>query len=97
MTPTPDVLARLRLLTGEEAQKMVAAWSSVPKNIRSERGLVRAWAELADVAEFRATALARRLRRLGICLPDRTVLPEALTVVGRDALLKLTPRPQRQR
>lgn len=94
LTEEPLRVVDLAVIDGEEALRMVAAWSRVPAGL-SGRSLIRAWAQLADVAEVRARRKAPGL--LGrICRPDRTVPDEAQKFVAM-ALFQAAGAPRRKK
>lgn len=83
--PDPATAAKLAFVVEEEAQRMVAAWASVPK-FATRPATIRAWAAISGVAEVRAKRFAPQLWGNGICRPDRTTMPEALAFVAAAAV-----------
>lgn len=77
----------LRLIMGEEEQRMVAAWPAVPPT-QSKTRRNRLWALIANVALVRANRIAESLISAGICRPDGTVEPTAARFVTAAPLTR---------
>lgn len=85
----PRTLMRLRFVTEEEQQKLVAAWDQVTRRDDS-KAMLREWFEAAGIDERYATVLwARSLRKLEICRADGTVDPDIARVLAAGMLTKL--------
>ena len=84
----PGNAAKLELIQGAEARRMVAAWTSVDRALRGNRRM-RQWALISNVALFRARVIGQRLLDAGICRANGTVLDEAQRAVALDAIRRM--------
>lgn len=88
---------RLRFVTEEEQQKLVASWPAVERR-DSSTAMYREWFAAAGIVDsFRATVWARSLQKLGICLEDGTVDPDVARVIAAGMIARLAGGQRRKR
>jgi len=77
------------LLAGDEAaRRLVLSWPLVAKEMK-DRAVIAEWAKVAGISFSLAERLSHALFRHQICLPDRSVDPEALKVCQHVAAATL--------
>lgn len=90
-SPVAGDAARFALLRGEEAKRMVSSWDAVPRRLSDARAIV-VWAEISNVALFRARRFARMLWGAGICKRSGGTDPQALKFVAADQIRSVAGR-----
>lgn len=69
------------LADNPNARRAVVSWPLVPKAARSRPRLLEAWAKCSGLDVDDVDAIADMLFSHAVCLPDRTVDPEALRII----------------
>lgn len=79
---------RLRFVTEEEQQKLVAAWPNVKRRDGSQ-AMYREWFAAAGVADrYMTRTWAISLMRLGICREDGTIDHEIAQVIAANMVTR---------
>ena len=82
----------VELLAGNpDARRATVSWSLVPRRLR-DAAMVSAWSKCSGLPRSQLELVAEMLLQHKVCLPDRTVDPEALRIIQHLAAETLRKR-----
>lgn len=88
-------LVMMEFLVDDDARRVALSWPLIPPEMRGLK-MHRRWAALAGVNLGRLELLAKMLQGHKICLPNRTLDPEAVKVLEHMAATAFRKRQRRR-